>query len=112
VSASAAQARHTKIPGFVQSISADRKRWWARLDADGEDLFAEMSVPLPDDAVEGSLFTIHRTKAGHTYVYWIKTRWTKRQVKVARQRGRQKAREWAEAFGWDQEGAPTSSSGT
>lgn len=75
--------RHEKWHGFVEHI--ERSRWWARLDVDGHDLMAEMTEPLPPHAKHGSLFTIHRTKRGQVYLYWItRPLITKRRVKKAR----------------------------
>jgi hypothetical protein len=87
--------KHTKIPGFVQSIEGPN-RWWARLVIDGVDYEAQMIDELPAHAQEGSYFTIHRTKRGRTYIYWITTPWTKRQLKKARQR----ADQWAKELSW------------
>jgi hypothetical protein len=43
--------------------------------------------------VIGSLFTIHQTKAGAAYLYWItKPTVTKRQIKLARQWARRASR--------------------
>jgi hypothetical protein len=75
---------HRKIAGFVDHI--ERGKWWARLDINGHDYIAEMKDPLPAHARHGSYFTIHTTKRGHTYLYWItKPLITQRQIKKARQ---------------------------
>lgn len=62
---------HFKMHGYVTEIQGDK--WWAILKDpdDGPDLIAEMKDPLPDDRRgEGYLFTVHRTKAGRTYLFW------------------------------------------
>lgn len=89
-------SRHFKLSGFVGEIGPDF--WMARFD---DNTVAEMTEPLPADAGEGSLFTIHRTKRGRAYVYWItEPTWTRRDVKKARQ----SAREFAHLFSGDDNG--------
>lgn len=87
-------ARHThlKTHGFIESIEGER--WWARLYLGDMEYSAEMVEPLPAHAEPGSRFTIHMTKAGDVYFYWITRPWTKRELKKARQR----ARVWAHLF--------------
>lgn len=93
------RAKHTKLRGYVDAIHDDG--WWATLSTGKEEFYAEMKPEFLDpDAVEGSLFTIHRTKRGRTYIYWIKRPLiTQRQIK--------KARRWAEKIrkelGWHEE---------
>lgn len=85
-------SKHTKIPGYVKEIHANG--WTARLFPEPyphEGLWAEMREPLPADVREGSPFTIHATKAGHVYIYWVRRLMTKRQIKKARQWGKQMA---------------------
>jgi hypothetical protein len=85
---------HTKIPGFVEHVDGGG-RWTARILLGDDELIADMLEPLPRHAQAGSLFTIHQTKAGATYLYWItEPRTTRRQIKLARQR----ARRWAALF--------------
>lgn len=61
--------------GYVHEIQG--KKWWAiiRDDEVGDDLFVEMNeekYPLPATITEpGYLFSVHTTKAGHTYIYWL-----------------------------------------
>jgi hypothetical protein len=61
--------------GYVQEIKG--KKWWAILRDDevGDDFFVEMNEethPLPEWVDQpGYLFSIHVTKAGHTYIYWL-----------------------------------------
>jgi hypothetical protein len=81
------EPRHVKVPGFVEHIGS--KGWTARLVVDGVECMAGMVAPLPRHARPGSLFTIHRTKAGAVYLYWItEPRLTHRQIKHARQHAR------------------------
>jgi hypothetical protein len=82
---------HLKTPGCVEHI--DSTGWQARLVVDDDEYLAEMRAPLPSHAVIGSLFTIHQTKAGAAYLYWItKPTVTKRQIKLARQWARRASR--------------------
>lgn len=77
---------HTKVPGFVTRIEGDK--WWARLLVGNSEYEAEMALPLPPDAKEGSYFTVHQPRRGQPYLYWVHQRITKRQVKRARQEAR------------------------
>lgn len=89
---------HTKIPGLVEAV--DGSQWWARLIIDGKEYSAEMIEPLPKGMGPGNLFTIHRTRRGKTYLYWItEPRITKRQIKKANQWARNMARMLQEAKG-------------
>lgn len=80
--------KHVKIPGFVEWVKPDG-RWGARLYTDAGELHADMNhvrFPLPEDRHHyGYMFSIHKTKRGHTYIYWHPLRrYTKRQLKKGR----------------------------
>lgn len=84
---------HFKFFGVVDAVEGDK--WWARLEIEGRDYYAEMSKPLPPNKGPGHLFTIHTTKRGRQYFYWIeRPPMTQRRLKKARQR----AREWERLF--------------
>ncbi len=81
--------RHTKVPGFVEWV--DGPRWGGRLFVDDRELHAEFGqrLPLLSGMGEGHFFTIHTTKRGQTYLYWIKEpRLTKRDLIKAKQEAR------------------------
>lgn len=67
--------QHFKMYGYVQEING--RKWWATIRDDeiGDDLFVEMDeskFPLPADINEpGYLFSLHRTKAGRNYIFWL-----------------------------------------
>ena len=83
-------SRHIKIPGYVESV--EPPRWTAILRAPGGDLIADMIDPLPADRGVGYLFTLHKTKRGHTYLFWPPIRpWSPSK----RRRHERKARAWA-----------------
>lgn len=85
--------------GYVSEIRG--KKWWAVLRDDeiGDDLFVEMNEethPLPAWVDQpGYLFSIHTTKAGHTYIYWLPARKISRAQQKQIQR---RARKWAQLF--------------
>lgn len=79
---------HAKISGFVTDVEDDT--WWARLFIEDKPYEVEMSEPLPDGMGPGNLFTIHLTKRGKTYLYWItKPSLTRSDLKRARFRARE-----------------------
>lgn len=88
------RGKHTKIHGYVTHIDGDK--WWAMLIVDDTEVIGEMSLPLPEDRRhEGHVFTAHRTKAGHTYLFWPPA------AKIASRRRkevRRRATEWARVF--------------
>lgn len=80
--------RHTKILGYVDEVEGDQ--WWAVLKPENSpELYAEMALPLPDGMGPGNIFTIHRTKRGRTYLYWVlRPAFTRSQIKRARTEAR------------------------
>lgn len=89
--------QHVKWLGWIDTIAPDKATWWGRIvRADDHARYpyeAEFTEPLPKHARPGSYFSIHRTKRGRMYFYWITLPLiTKRQAKKARIYGRDMAR--------------------
>ena len=84
--------KHEKIRGFVDWIEEDC--WWGRfVTEDGDEFSAQFTEPIPSDMGQGNYFTIHITKHGHRYFYWIrKPVWTRAQLKRIRIKARERAR--------------------